>query len=153
MDYYTTVETVLDDDPSHLLDMLQSEYVGMYGEPDPNPDGGLDWASEPHGGLLVLHAGGAVAVGGWAELREFENTAVLRRMYVRYDQRRKGYAKALLLAIEEHARKCGMDQMWLETGTVQTAAINLYTSMGYRPVAPFGYYAGQTTSVFLGKDL
>lgn len=138
-----------------LIDLLQSEYVGLYGEPDPNPKGGIEKATAPDGSIVLIapHWGGfPVAVAGWTRMAG-TNTAILRRMYVHFEHRRRGYSKHLLEACEESARQQGMDRMVLETGTVQTNAIALYTSMGYTPSEPFGFYADQPTSVFLGRAL
>ncbi len=45
----TTTHLVEPTDPSakYLQDMLQSEYVGRYGEPDPNPESVLDNVQPP----------------------------------------------------------------------------------------------------------
>lgn len=152
----TFIETHVVDptDPTafYLLDMLQSEYVGLYGFPDPNPEGGLDRAMPPNGGVIVMtEVGHPIAVGGWTPLDPL--TACLRRMYVHYRYRRQGHSKTLLHAIENHAREQGMTRIVLETGDAQTTAIALYTSMGYTPTEPFGYYKDAHDSVFLGCDL
>lgn len=139
-----------------LLDLLQSEYVGLYGEPDPNPEGGVEKAIWPEGAVIALFTkvGGynrAVAMAGWTHLGD--GVACLRRMYVHYLWRGRGLSRQLLAEIEQSARTAGMRRLVLETGTAQTKAISLYRSSGYTETEPFGYYAGQETSVFLGRDL
>lgn len=152
-------------EPAHaqaerLLELLQSEYVGLYGIPDPNPEGDLTYARHPGGGVVLVWRGvDAVAVGGWTRslspspLTAPHSIAVLRRMYVHYAFRGQGLARYLLAAIEEDARAEGITRMVLETGTAQTIAIELYRSSGYTPTGPFGYYADSPDSVFLGKEL
>lgn len=151
-------------DAAHLIEMLQSEYVGMYGEPDPNPEGGLEHAVHPHGGTVLvtrLSPYLPVAVGGWTRYvqpdapraQSPDTTAVLRRMYVHYAHRGLGLSRVLLEAIERDARQQGITSMLLETGTAQTNALALYHSSGYTPARPFGYYADAPDSVFLGKVL
>ena len=145
-----------------LNELLQSEYVGMYGLPDPNPEGGLELAHGSNGRGHVLFRGvdwGEDPIGmvGWSRLESGSNVAVLHRMYVHYEHRRNGYSKDLLRIAETSARIQGMRRMLLETGDVQTTAIALYRSQGYTDCEPFGFYAETaqdwTNSVFLGKDL
>lgn len=132
--------------------MLQSEYMGLWGEPDPNPDSVLDYAVGPYGGVLLANLGlQAVAVGGWTEIQP--GVACLHRMYVHYAHRRKGYSKPLLAAIEKDARRHRMHQMILDTTTNATPALALYRGRGYEPVEAFGYWKNSSDSVFLGKDL
>lgn len=142
-----------------LLDLLQSEYVGLYGEPDPNPEGGLDRALTPRGDTIAIFMTNAtdrrveepVAIAGWTHLEG--TTAVLRRMYVHFRHRGKGLSRMLLTKIEKSAADHGYRRLVLETGTVQTKAIALYSSAGYSAAEPFGFYAEDPLSVFLGKDL
>lgn len=136
----------------YLLDMIQSEYQGKFGETDPNPEGDLGIVCAPDGGVLLGHIGTEpMAVGGWTRLDA--TTAVLRRMYVHYRHRRKGYSKALLVAIEHDARLAGCSRMVLETDVEMPIAIHLYSSWGYSATEPFGYYKDSDHSVFLGRDL
>lgn len=141
-----------------MLELLQSEYVGLYGEPDPNPHGGVENAWYEGGEIIALFpdqtAGRAIAIAGWEkQVVDGEIVAVLKRMYVHYEHRGLGLSKKLLGSIEISAKKHGMSKLLLETGTVQTTAISLYTSCGYTPVNGFGWYAKSPDSVFLGKAL
>jgi GNAT superfamily N-acetyltransferase len=61
-------------------------------------------------------------------------------MYVVPGARRLGLARAMLSHIEGTAREAGAEVMVLETGIRQPEAIQLYGSMGYRPVPGFGFY-------------
>lgn len=140
----------------YLHELLQAEYVGMYGEPDPNPEGGLEVCVPPNGGVLVGFSPSEmvskpVTLGAWA--RFDQDTAVLKRVYTHFEHRRRGWSRTLMGAIEDSARGQGYRRLILETGTVQTHAITMYVHLGYIAVEPFGFYADQPTSVFLGKDL
>ncbi len=132
--------------------MLESEYVGLFGEADSNPEFKLEDAYPPEGGVILLVSDdGPVGVGGW---RHYENgVAVLKKMYVHYVHRNQGLSRNLLNAIEYHAKFCGMRRMILDTATVQVAAIALYHSAGYDAIEPFGYYKDASDSLFFGKDL
>ena len=65
--------------------------------------------------------------------------------------RNRGLARAVLAELERTAAAAGIEEIVLETGTVQPEAIALYESSGYRPVEGFGYYAGRPRSRSFGK--
>lgn len=136
-----------------MLEMLQYEYIGMYGEDDPNPTGGLAGCAGDTGRTLVyVRAFESVGMVG-VRLSDDGEVAMLKRMFVRFEHRGKGFSKRLLAAAEDAARDLGATRIALETGTVQRRALALYTHAGYTDIAPWGFYADQPTSVFLGKDL
>jgi GNAT superfamily N-acetyltransferase len=64
--------------------------------------------------------------------------AELKRMFVRKDHRGRGFAKAILAALEEIAARRGYQTIRLETGIHQPEAIALYENAGYRPIPCFG---------------
>jgi len=91
---------------------------------------------------------------GCVGLRRIDDqTAELKRMFVRPGARRLGVARALLTACEQAALDLGYRELWLETGTLQPEAVALYRSAGYEPVPPFGQYAAESLSVHLGRTL
>jgi ribosomal protein S18 acetylase RimI-like enzyme len=147
-------------DALQLIDEVQAEYVAMYGGPDRSPMDPAEFAP-PHGLLLVGYdAGAAVAMGGWRRLGDEQVDVSLagpavevKRMYVAPAARGRGFARAVLHELERTAADAGARWVLLGTGHVQTAAIALYRSQGYRDVTPFGYYADTTGSVHLGKSL
>jgi putative acetyltransferase len=57
----------------------------------------------------------------------------LRKMYLRADQRGKGWGKKLLEFSLEQARTLGFGRMTLETAKVLVEAIRLYEAYGFRP--------------------
>src|SRR5690606_31647227 len=64
-----------------------------------------------------------------------------------------GLARRILAALEADARAAGRVRMVLETGTKQPEAIALYTSSGYEPCEPFGYYRFHEESRCYAKTL
>jgi GNAT superfamily N-acetyltransferase len=91
---------------------------------------------------------------GRAALRAIDaQAAEVRRMFVTRAARRCGLARALLWALEEHARRLGCTTLRLETGERQAAAIALYRAHGYRPIAPYGPHVGDPTSRCFEKRL
>lgn len=131
-----------------LEDFMTYEYIGLYGEPDPNPEGGLDVAT-----TAVLLSDDQGVIVGMCGIKLEGETAYLMRMFIIWEYRGLGHSKTLLAGAEQAARDLGAERLYLETGTVQTAAIGLYVSQGYAAVEPYGFYAEAEESIFLGKEL
>ena len=79
--------------------------------------------------------------------------AELKRMFVHEDARGQGLARQLLAAVEGAATAAGVDELRLETGPLQHAAIALYERSGYVRIPNFGPYAGDPYSVCYAKRL
>ena len=77
----------------------------------------------------------------------------LRRLFTVGSARRRGAARAILLAVEHHARNGGFTEIKLEPGYKQLAAMALYESMGHERMEPFGVYREDPTSVCDAKRL
>ncbi|MDD9349782.1 MULTISPECIES: GNAT family N-acetyltransferase [unclassified Mumia] len=134
-----------------LVSEVQAEYARRYGTPDQGP-ADADEFRGPGGVFAVAYADGTpVATGGWRRLGD--DRAEIKRMYVREWARGRGYARAMLAWLEETAAAAGARAIILETGRPQPEAIALYRSSGYTDVEPFGYYADDPLSLYLGKTL
>ena len=124
-----------------LLAGLRHEYQTTYG---PDVAAELDAYSEyeffpPAGAFLVLESGGITLAGG--ALRRLEpGVGEIKRMWTAPDHRGRGYSRRVLGALEAAAVRRGYHTARLQTGTAQAAAIGLYTTSGYEPVAPWGPY-------------
>ena len=79
--------------------------------------------------------------------------AEVKRMYVRPQARGAGVARALMHQLHQLAREAGFNEIWLETGLLQPAAIRLYESLGYTRIAAFGDYMDDPANVCYGKRL
>jgi putative acetyltransferase len=79
--------------------------------------------------------------------------AELKRMYVRPRFRGQGLGRAMLLALESHARSLGIERLVLETGVDQPEALALYERHHYVRCPPYGEYRDEPTSVFFEKRL
>ena len=77
----------------------------------------------------------------------------VKRMYVVPERRGTGVARAVLEALEEHARSLGWTYLRLETGNAQPDAVAFYTKHGYRPIPRFGPYADEPTSLCFERVL
>ncbi len=90
----------------------------------------------PSGSYLVAYEGEHPVAGGGLR-RLADGVAEIKRMYVRPEARSCGFARALLVALEEDARSLGYVVVRLDTGPKQVHALALYRSVGYVDVAPY----------------
>jgi len=81
-----------------------------------------------------------------------EESAEIKRMFVRPVSRGKGYASAILNELENWARELSYDSVILETGTKQREAIKLYEKT-YERIENYGQYRDVQTSVCFNKIL
>lgn len=141
-------------DALRLTETVQREYERRYGSGDEAPiDAGQ--FLPPHGLFLLGYLDDTpVAMGGWRMLDGAHTGSVeIKRMYVAPSARGRGLSRVMLAELERRAADAGADRVILETGDRQPEAISLYTSAGYTPIAPFGYYAGHPLSRHFGKGL
>jgi GNAT superfamily N-acetyltransferase len=129
--------SVTQDDPlaAPLLAELASEYADRYGGSTEDHHNYLrDYPAaefaQPDGGLLIGLLDGCPVTGG-AFRRYDARTAELKRIWTDSAHRRRGYATALLAALEAKIVEHGYRRIWLATGHQQPEAEALYESVGY----------------------
>jgi GNAT superfamily N-acetyltransferase len=105
------------------------------------------------GGCFLVARFGTATAGCGAFRALGRDTVEIKRMYVRPGLRDRRVAGALLVALEQEARRRGYSRAILETGTRQPEAIALCQRHGYRPIECFGVYVGNPFSVCLAKSL
>lgn len=105
------------------------------------------------GTIFVMARENHVAIGCGAIRPRTATIAEVKRVYVRQTSRGTGVARALMAELEQLARAAGFNEIWLETGLRQPAAIRLYESLGYTRIADFGDYKDDPLSVCYGKML
>ena len=136
-----------------LAQALLAEIEDRYGEPDADPDHlTADDLAPPVGAFVVAWLDGvAVACGG---LRRYDDdVGELKRLYVDPRARGRGMARQVLNQLEARARGLGYWRLLLETGVLQPEAIALYTSAGYEPIEPDGFYRTSPFSRCFAKTL
>jgi GNAT superfamily N-acetyltransferase len=90
--------------------------------------------SPPDGGMLIGLVDEQPVTGG--AFRRFDaDTAELKRIWTDRTRRRRGYARALLAALEAEIAARGYRRLYLITGNRQPEAEALYDSTGYTRVA------------------
>jgi putative acetyltransferase len=94
-----------------------------------------------------------VALGTAAIVDRGDGSAEIKRMFVTDTARGLGIGRALLAAIEAHARAADISLVQLETGLPQAAAIALYERSGYQHIPRFGQYVNDPTSYCMEKRL
>jgi GNAT superfamily N-acetyltransferase len=129
------------DDPlaEPLLAELTVEYASRYGVAEEHVSKWLRGhpAAEfapPDGGLFIGLLGEEPATGG-AFCRFDDSTAELKRIWTDSMHRRRGHAKALLVALEAEIVAHGYRRVYLTTGDRQPEAEALYLSTGYTRLA------------------
>jgi putative acetyltransferase len=106
----------------------------------------------PEIAFFVARVAGEIAACG-ALRRLDDQSAELKRMYVRPPFRGRGLGRAILLALEAHAQEAGVRRLVLETGVDQPEALALYQRHGFVRCARYGEYREDPTSVFFEKRL
>lgn len=81
----------------------------------------------------------------------FENSAEVKRLYVRPQQRGLGIAAALYQSLEEYARERGYEWLYLDTTDDMVAAQRFYAALGYE-LTP-RYNDNPQATIFMRKDL
>lgn len=79
-------------------------------------------------------------VGCGALKRIDDETAEIKRMYLRPNYRGKGIANSIIFELEKWAKSLGYHRLILETGDRQIAAVKFYCKMGYQKISNYGPY-------------
>ena len=141
-------------DGSRLIAALNAELKALYPEQGANHFSISEAQVRPGDGMFVVAYFNEKAVGCGAVRRIDEATAELKRMYVDPSFRGQGIGRALVDALESEARQLRVRRIVLETGTRQAQAIQLYESMGYKPIPLYDeYLESPKTSLCFGKQL
>jgi putative acetyltransferase len=134
-----------------LSDALWEEIQRRYGFVAPNP---FDPAActGPVGGFWVA-SDSKDQVGSVALIPLDPPAAELDIMYVAPQHRGTGVGRALLAALEQHARAAGITVVRLRAGDPQPEALRFYAAAGFVPIQPFGRWIGDDTARCFEKTL
>jgi putative acetyltransferase len=87
-------------------------------------------------------------------IKEFEpGTVEVKRMFTLPEFRGKGFASAVLNALEKWAGELGYSKCILETGKRQYEAVEFYPKNGYRLIPNYGQYEGVQNSLCFEKEI
>jgi putative acetyltransferase len=84
---------------------------------------------------VVTQAGIIVGTAGYYPCNRADLAVEIRKMYLMPSIRGQGLGKYLLHQLESAIRARGHRQIWIETASILTEAVALYTSQGYQPAA------------------
>jgi len=105
----------------------------------------------PEGRLLLMIEGSTIA--GCVALRKIGyGICEMKRLYLRPGFRRRGAGRVLARAIIDAAREIGYHRIRLDTLPSMEAAIALYRSLDFQPIAPY-YENPSTGTIFMELDL
>ena len=93
------------------------------------------------------------AVGCGAIKKYDDETAEIKRMFVRQEARGKGIGVKVLTELENWATELNFSATILETGFKQPEAIRLYEKSAYEIMPNYGQYEGVENSVCMKKML
>ena len=80
-----------------------------------------------------------------------EDTAEVKRVFVKDEYRGIGLSRKLMNLLEEKAKEKGFTRFILETGEPLVAAMHLYRSLGFTVIANYGPYKDLTESICMEK--
>lgn len=124
-------------DARRLVRALFDEQVERYGYADP-PDGDVATYTPPEGLFVVGYLRGEPVVCGGYRSHDIESRTVeIKKMYALPETRGGGLGRLVLTELERRAALSGARRAILETGVRNTAALCLYTGMGYAPTARY----------------
>jgi len=136
-----------------LIQSLNAELLATYPEPgachfrlDPNE-------VSPGNGVFLIASRSGQPIACGAIRRIDDTTAEVKRMYVVPHERGRGVGKALLTALEQHAKSLNLTRLALETGVRQAQALALYQRAGFTTITPFAEYASSPLSICMAKPL
>jgi GNAT superfamily N-acetyltransferase len=91
---------------------------------------------------------------GCGAFKEFNAvTTEIKRMFVSKEFRGKGFAKILLLDLENWSKELGYQKCILETGKRQVEAVKFYKKCNYKQIPNYGQYQEMDNSICFEKHL
>ena len=102
---------------------------------------------------VVVAYEGETAVGCGAFKPYEDETAEIKRMFVRENVRGRGIAGEILAELETWAKELNYTECILETGVKQPEAIRLYQKSGYEKMTSYGQYLNVANSVCMRKTI
>ncbi|MCB1298149.1 MAG: GNAT family N-acetyltransferase [Microthrixaceae bacterium] len=148
---------------------LLTEYFAIRAQTFPPNQGGYRTvfpdpaAFEPPAGVFLIAdaaiagvAGGEVRAVGCGGIRRIDDGPLgtryeVKHLYLRPETRGHGWGRAMLDALERHARDLGARELVLDTHHTLEAAGGLYASSGFVPIEPYNDNSNATR--WYGKPL
>jgi GNAT superfamily N-acetyltransferase len=129
-EYYEAVQVVVREDREAFREQYFAEGAGV-------------WLAASDGEIV-----GCVAL---RRLSGRNESAEIKRMYVRQAHRGKGIADLLMKELEDYARDCGYAWLYLDTAAVMVAAARFYERNGFEHCERYNY--NPQAAIFMRKRL
>ena len=137
-------------DVMHLIEQLDA-YQSLLYPPESNHLESIDEMSKSNAFFIAAYSGSEIC--GIGSVKLIDDYGEIKRIYVPSNQRGKGIARAIMEELESYLVKQAVTYARLETGIHQEEAIQLYATLGYERIDPFGNYKEDPLSVFMEKKL
>lgn len=110
-----------------------------------------DLLTEERNGFFLLEASGKII--GCAGIRNVKdtNSCELKRLFIRSEHRRNGYASFLLERVQDWASENNYKNIYLETDHRQIGAVSLYSKEGFSKTEM--YHENPHSDMFMNKEL
>ena len=132
-----------------LTKELDNEYFQLHGD-IVNKYAEYNDLKDPHIVILVLNWGNPIAC---ASFKLFDkDTIEIKRVYVKKRYRRKGIAYKMVKQLEKLAMEENFRYSVIETGSENTAAIDLYKKLDYEIVDNFGFFKDDDLCICMKKE-
>lgn len=133
-----------------LTQLLDEDLWARYGDIQAHYDKHniIDYINEA---IVIYKNKMPVACGAFKEYSH--DSAEIKRIFVKKENRQQGLAKLIISKLEELTKKQGYKYSILETGQKQHEAINLYKNIGYEIIENYAPYVGDSNSVCMKKTL
>ena len=96
---------------------------------------------------------GRKAIGGGAIRRYDDETAELKRIFVRPEYQGRGVGTKLVSLLLEWAEELGYQRIILETGELLAESCAVYQKLGFQVIPNYGPYVDMPESLCMEKDL
>jgi putative acetyltransferase len=133
---------------------LSDQYMTALYPPESNHLESIEALLQPNVCFLgIEEAGELVACGAVKVMEDGGAYGEIKRLFVLPGHRGKGYARSIMLALEDVLRGRGVELARLEAGISQPEALGLYRALGYGERNAFGSYLPDPLSVFMEKAI
>ena len=148
------IETLDPDSPEvqALIAASDAYYIDLYPAESNHLESSED-LKKPNVILLGCRIDGELVASAAAKiLRDDEDYAEIKRLFVVDRYRGRGLSNEIMCHLENELQNRGISLFRLETGIKQPEALGLYRKLGYRERGPFGSYGADPLSVFMEKQ-
>lgn len=102
---------------------------------------------------VVLVYNGDSPIGCVGFKRYDNESAEVKRVFIKNGYRGKGISRRLMNFLEDKAKEKGYRSLILETGEPLIEAMGLYSSIGYKVIPNYGQYVNMPDSICMMKKL